>query len=135
MLRSLIPFPKSDSPPRFGEGPGEGFFGGKCMRLPLCLALGTAILVVAPAWGADAPDPAALAKKIDARINERLKQSGATPAPRADDAEFLRRVMLDLAGRIPLPSEVHAFLDDQTPDKRKKLVERLLAGPGYVNHY
>jgi hypothetical protein len=93
------------------------------------------ILGAASAWAGDAADPATLAKKIDARINERLKQNGVTPAPRADDAEFLRRVMLDLAGRIPLPSEVHAFLDDQTPDKRAKLVDRLLAGPGYINHY
>jgi hypothetical protein len=92
-----------------------------------------ATLLIAPLGAGETPE--ALAKKIDARLNERLKQNGATPAPRADDAEFLRRVMLDLTGRIPLASEVHAFLDDKAPDKRHKLVERLLAGPGYVNHY
>src|SRR5262245_35905563 len=104
------------------------------MRCFLLVTL-AALLAAVPARAGDAPDAAALAKKIDARVNERLKQNGVTPAPRADDAEFLRRVMLDLAGRIPLPSEVHAFLDDQAPDKRQKLVERLLAGPGYINHY
>src|SRR4051812_22729743 len=101
------------------------------LRLQL-LPVAAALLAASFVHAADKPDPAALAKKIDARINERLKANGVTPAARADDAEFLRRVMLDLAGRIPLTSEVHAFLDDQSPDKRVKLVERLLAGPGYV---
>jgi hypothetical protein len=96
----------------------------------------TALAMTLLALGARAGDsPEALAKKIDARINERLKTNGTSPAPRADDAEFLRRVMLDLAGRIPLTSEVHAFIDDKDPAKRAKLVDRLLAGPGYVNHY
>jgi hypothetical protein len=108
--------------------------GGLPMKF-LFTALAVTLLAVAPLCAGDTLDPLALAKKIDARVNERLKQNGVTPAPRADDAEFLRRVMLDLAGRIPLTSEVHAFFDDPVPDKRAKLVERLLAGPGYVNHY
>src|SRR5262249_21362218 len=94
-----------------------------------------ALLAVAPLRAGEKPDPAALAKKIDARLDERLKQNGVAAAPRADDAEFLRRVMLDLAGRIPLTSEVHEFLDNPKPTKRQELVERLLAGPGYINHY
>src|SRR5262249_44042750 len=48
--------------------------------------------------------------------------------------EFLRRVYLDLAGRIPRVSEVRDFLDDKRADKRAKLVEKLLDGPNYVTH-
>ena len=49
----------------------------------------------------------------------------------ADDADFLRRVSLDLTGGIPTAAEARAFLDDRDPGKREKLVDRLLAGPDY----
>jgi hypothetical protein len=94
-----------------------------------------ALLAALPVWAGEAADPAALARKIDERLNERLNRDGVSAAPRADDAEFLRRVYLDLTGRIPLPSEVHKFLDDRSPDKRRQLVERLMASPGYVTHF
>jgi hypothetical protein len=58
-----------------------------------------------------------------------------TPAPLADDAEFLRRVYLDVAGRIPRVAEVHEFLADNSPDKRLRVVEQLLEGPHYVRHF
>jgi mono/diheme cytochrome c family protein len=51
-----------------------------------------------------------------------------TPAPLCDDRTFVRRVTLDLAGRIPTPEEVSAFLFDASPNKRAALVDRLLAG-------
>jgi hypothetical protein len=57
------------------------------------------------------------------------------PAPQADDAEFLRRAYLDLAGRIPSVAETRAFLADPSSDKRRRLVERLLNGPRYVTHF
>ena len=60
---------------------------------------------------------------------------GVLPAPAADDAEFLRRVSLDLAGRIPSAGEVREFLDDPNPDRRRHLIDRLLAGPAYVAHF
>src|SRR5206468_10245083 len=56
------------------------------------------------------------------------------PAPAADDAEFLRRVALDLSGKIPSAGEVRDFLDDPRPDKRERLVDRLLDGPAYITH-
>ena len=49
-------------------------------------------------------------------------------SPVADDAEFLRRVTLDLAGRIPSVPETRAFLDDKAADKRTKVIDQLLAG-------
>jgi hypothetical protein len=84
---------------------------------------------------AEALDAQALAARIDRHINARLTESGVKPAPRADDAEFLRRVYLDLVGRIPRVSEAREFLDDQAPDRRRRLVERLLDSPQHVTHF
>ncbi len=84
---------------------------------------------------ATARDAQALAAKIDEYIALKWNVAKAQPAPLADDAEFCRRVHLDLAGRIPLVSETRAFLDDKAADKRQKLVEKLLASPAYVNHF
>ena len=79
----------------------------------------------------------ALSARIDAHINERLKAEHVRPAPLADDAEFMRRVYLDLGGKIPLLSEVHDFLDptNHTPNKRDVLITDLLERPSYVNHF
>jgi hypothetical protein len=53
-------------------------------------------------------------------------------APTASDGEFLRRVYLDLAGRIPSAAETRAFLIDADPDKRTKVIDKLLASDEYV---
>lgn len=53
-------------------------------------------------------------------------------APPATDAEFLRRVYLDLAGTVPTPDEVRAFLVETDLKKREKLIDKLLASPGYA---
>jgi hypothetical protein len=77
----------------------------------------------------------ALTARIDQLIAAHWAERGIKPAPPADDAEFLRRVSLDLTGRIPRVSEVRAFLSDRSPDRRRRLVERLLEAPAYVNHF
>ena len=56
------------------------------------------------------------------------------PARPADDAESLRRVYLDLVGRIPTAAEARDFLDDSSPDKYGTLVESLLDSPAYLTH-
>ena len=66
------------------------------------------------------PDPVALAQRIDTHIEAGRKANGVTPAPRAGDPEFLRRLYLDLAGHIPRVYEAREFLDDQRPDKRSR---------------
>jgi hypothetical protein len=80
-------------------------------------------------------DVKALAARIDQFIAAQWTEKGAKPAALASDPEFLRRVYLDLAGRIPRVSEVRDFLDDTSADKRQQLVRRLLDGPGYVSHF
>jgi Protein of unknown function (DUF1549)/Protein of unknown function (DUF1553) len=67
--------------------------------------------------------------KIDKAIEAKLV---GDPAPPATDAEFLRRISLDLAGMIPTSVEARAFLDDPSPYKRPKLIDRLMAGPEYA---
>jgi hypothetical protein len=80
----------------------------------------------------DARDARALAARIDARLSARWDATKARPAARADDGEFLRRVSLDLVGRIPTAAEARDFLDDPSTEKRTALVDRLLDSPAYT---
>jgi hypothetical protein len=82
-----------------------------------------------------ARDAQALANKIDERIAAKWEAAKIAPAPQSDDAEFLRRVHLDIVGRVPMAAEAREFLSDPAPDKRQKLVEKLLASPGYARHF
>jgi hypothetical protein len=74
------------------------------------------------------------AARIDRALEAVWKAKGVRPAEQAGDAEFFRRVSLDLTGRIPAAADVRAFLADTRPNKRRLWVEKLLAGPGYVRH-
>lgn len=81
------------------------------------------------------PPPERLVEEvIDAAIDAQLAPKGVTPAPAADDATFLRRATLDLAGRIPTPAETQTYLQSTDPDKKARLVDRLLASPDFVYH-
>src|SRR5215470_13887546 len=102
-------------------------------RLWLSL-LGLAVLLGAaqrspgadPPAAKDAKDGRALADKMDQEIAAKWQAAHVQPAPDADDAEFLRRVYLDLAGRIPSVSEARKFLTSTATDKRERLVNELL---------
>jgi hypothetical protein len=102
------------------------------------LGLAALTLALAPAACAGPEDVKALAGTIDKRVASAWGK-GVTPAPLADDAEFFRRVHLDLAGRIPSVTEVRDFLDDDRPDKRRLWVERILKAdaddPSYKESY
>lgn len=71
---------------------------------------------------------------IDQALSEVWQREKLTPAEPASDAEFLRRVSLDLLGVIPSHDETVAFLNDTTPTKRAALIERLLADPRFAQH-
>lgn len=79
-------------------------------------------------------EPGELAARIDAHFAEYWQAAGVEPGPASDDAEFVRRVYLILAGKTPPASEVREFLDDPRPDKRQALVERLLARATFAEH-
>ena len=72
---------------------------------------------------------------IDSYIFADLKAKGITAAPKTTDWEFIRRVTLDLTGRIPAPDRVLAFVADTTPNKRANLVNELLAKPEWVDKW
>lgn len=71
-------------------------------------------------------------KPVAARVDQLIAaQAGHPVAPPVDDAGFCRRVMLDLAGRIPTTAELQSFVADGSANKRQRLVDQLLAGPEY----
>ena len=72
---------------------------------------------------------------IDANIFGSLHAAGVSPAPLSTDAEFLRRVSLDLTGRIPASSEVIEFLADASPGKRGRAIDRLLNTPQWADRW
>ncbi len=73
------------------------------------------------------------AEPLRERIDKTLETAQPAPlAPLASDADFLRRVCLDLTGAIPTATEARAFLDDAALDKRARLIERLLASPAHA---
>lgn len=76
-----------------------------------------------------------VADQIDTFIATRWKEADVTPTDPANDAEFLRRVYLHLNGSIPPVSHVREFLADSSPDKRRRLVDQLLEGPGYITNF
>jgi hypothetical protein len=70
--------------------------------------------------------------KIDELVVQKLKKLGMVPSDLAGDAEFLRRVSLDLAGTLPTAAEVEAFLADESPGKRAAKIDQLLETPAYA---
>ena len=81
------------------------------------------------------PADASSGNNIDTYIFAAIKAAGVTPAPSTTDYEFIRRVTLDLTGRIPSPDAVTSFVADTTAGKRAKLVETLLASPQWVDKW
>jgi hypothetical protein len=78
----------------------------------------------------DRPIPAVVDHYIDAALHK----EGIKATPAADGATLIRRLTLDLVGRIPTTAEWRAFAESTDPDKRAKLVDRLMASPGFVRH-
>jgi len=70
--------------------------------------------------------------KVDELVIEKLRKLGVVPSELASDAEFLRRVSLDLTGTLPTPVEVEAFLVDRSPNKRASKIDELLESPAYA---
>ena len=74
----------------------------------------------------------AVPTEIDRLIGAKLQKLGVVPSEVCTDAEFLRRVSLDLTGSLPTPDEVEAFLADDDPEKRARKVDELLERPTYA---
>src|SRR5262249_33809996 len=72
---------------------------------------------------------------VDEHIFSKMERDGIPHAALTSDNEFLRRVMLDLTGRIPSPQDVTAFAADPDPAKRNKLIAKLLSSEEYVDKW
>jgi hypothetical protein len=103
------------------------------MALPRCLSLvSLALLALPAALPAGEPKPsAATAARVDALLLHDLPP-GTRPPAVADDATFLRRVTLDLTGKLPDPDALHRFAADPSPDKRAKVIDALLEADAYA---
>jgi hypothetical protein len=64
---------------------------------------------------------------IDGEIGTALSAKNLVPAPRAEDADLVRRIYLDVLGRIPTAAETQQYLADARPDKHHRLIDELLA--------
>jgi Protein of unknown function (DUF1549)/Protein of unknown function (DUF1553) len=98
------------------------------MRQPLrpFAILGSIALLAAPLYAQP------VHQRIDELIGRGYSNYEKQAAPLAVDAEFLRRVTLDLSGTIPTADETRAFLADKSGDKRIKAIDKLLASPAYA---
>ena len=76
-----------------------------------------------------------LAAEIDKHLGASWSARQIKPAPQAEDAEFLRRITLDLIGRIPKVAEIRAFEEDKSPTKRAAIVLKLLQSPMHASHW
>lgn len=72
---------------------------------------------------------------IDGMVWAKLKRLSITPSNQAPDHKFVRRVYVDIIGRVPTPDETRAFLEASSADKRVKLIDSLLERPEYAEHW
>ena len=81
-------------------------------------------------WLKHSIQPIALGE-IDRLVNAELAKVNIKPAPLTTDEQFIRRIYLDLTGKLPTPADISEFVSDKTRDKRAKLVDKLLASEEY----
>jgi len=107
------------------------------LLLGICLFQSTLSAPVAAVTG-DEPrrlSAAEVAAEVDRLFERSWQSSGVQPAAISSDSEFVRRLYLDLAGRVPAVSEVRQFLADERADRRSALVDSLLDSPAFVRHF
>jgi hypothetical protein len=119
------------------------WFVTSSLTLGLCLTAATSQLTAAdikpsPPRARTDSHGAESARSLTAAIDQALERvwakANVRPAPAADDAELLRRIYLDLVGKIPTTAETREFLDDPSPlpEKRARLIEALLDSSAYL---
>lgn len=99
-------------------------YGGKVSVFSISIPLGAPVDKLPPAKNF-----------IDELVFANLKAIGVPPSAPCDDATFLRRASLDIAGRLPTLEETQAFLASNAPDKREQAIETLLASPDYADAF
>src|SRR5262245_6419592 len=89
------------------------------------------VLVLPRLHAAERPSEAQTAAKLDAALVRGMNPAAPLPAIVSDET-FLRRVSLDLTGKLPDPDALHRFVADRTPDKRAKVIDELLKSEAYA---
>ncbi|MFO0951045.1 MAG: DUF1549 domain-containing protein [Isosphaeraceae bacterium] len=79
--------------------------------------------------------PSLTSADVDAKLDAFLATTRAEVAPLTSDAEFVRRVYLDVTGKLPTPDQARAFVRTREKDKRAKLIEYLLNTPEYAENW
>src|SRR5262245_16285555 len=108
------------------------------MRRHSARALTTSVAVMSLLVGLGAfsavrdADDRPLRQVIDQAVRALWQREKTSPAPQADDTEFIRRAYLDLVGTIPTYDEAKGFLEDRQAGKREKLIDKLLADPRFA---
>ncbi len=98
--------------------------------------LSIAALLMPGLTGAAAPlDVPAAARQIDSILAADWKKNNLHGNPATDDNTFVRRIYLDIIGRIPTTREAAEFLGSKSTDKRAQLIDRLLGSEAYVQHF
>jgi hypothetical protein len=107
-------------------------------RYSLLLSIVLLGLRVAPAPADDPvpllPPDRPIEQAVDFYVDQLLQQEKVTPAPPAPDAALLRRLTLDLNGRIPTIAETAEYLASGEPQRKVQVVDRLFASPGFARH-
>jgi hypothetical protein len=73
--------------------------------------------------------------EIDRLVNAELAKVGVKPAAKTTDEQFMRRVYVDLTGKLPMPADITEFVADKSSDKRAKLIDKLLEDDDYAKHW
>jgi uncharacterized protein DUF1549/uncharacterized protein DUF1553 len=94
-----------------------------------------ALVLLSSAQAAGQLDTAAAAKQIDAVLAKDWAANKLQGNPQTDDNTFVRRIYLDVIGRIPTTRETEEFLNSKGANKRSKLIDKLLASEAYVQHF
>lgn len=94
-----------------------------------------AVFTAAVPLGAPVESVPEIRNFVDEHVFANLREIGIPPSPVCDDATFLRRVTLDIAGRLPTAEEARAFQEETSADKRDQVIDRLLRSPHYADYF
>lgn len=105
----------------------------KCRLFSICLTLTGLAIAATPATAA--PDPAALAVSIDKRIAEENGSAKFREAATIDDLTFLRRIAIDLNGRIPTDAEITKYLSWPVAERRNRIIEEYMGRDQFADRW
>lgn len=102
-----------------------------CLTVATTFLCGQIPLSAADLLPADKP----MESVIDHYVDDLIKTNDVQTSPQIDEHTLVRRLTLDLAGRIPTTAELHAFVSADPATRRSNLVDKLLASPDFVDHH